>query len=77
MAEDTAELLRQFGIEKSDILGSSLVGGTAIELAIRHPDRVCKLVVISAFNQMVTYLIVFISPIIEIIKKSKNPLRNI
>ena len=62
MAEDTAELLRQFGIEKSDILGSSLVGGTAIELVIRHPDRVCKLVVISAFNQMVTYLIVFISP---------------
>ncbi len=36
------------GIEKADILGYSLGGTTAIELAIRHPDRVRKLVVISA-----------------------------
>ena len=48
MADDTAELLRQLGIKKADILGYSLGGGTAIELAIRHPDRVRKLVVISA-----------------------------
>ena len=48
MADDTAELLRQLGIEKADILGYSLGGTTAIELAIRHPDRVRKLVVISA-----------------------------
>lgn len=48
MADDTAELLRQLGIEKADILGYSLGGTTAIELAIRHPNRVRKLVVISA-----------------------------
>jgi pimeloyl-ACP methyl ester carboxylesterase len=48
MADDTAELLRQLEIEKADILGYSLGGGIAIELAIRHPDRVDKLVVISA-----------------------------
>jgi len=48
MADDTAELLRQLEIEKVDILGYSMGGTTAVELAIRHPDLVRKLVVISA-----------------------------
>lgn len=48
MADDTAELLRQLGIEKADILGYSMGGTTAVELAIRHPDVVRKLVVISS-----------------------------
>lgn len=48
MAIDTAELLRQLGIEKADILGYSMGGTTAVELAIDHPDVVRKLVVISS-----------------------------
>lgn len=48
MADDTAELLRQLGVEKTDILGYSLGGVTAIELAIRYPDLANKLVIISA-----------------------------
>ncbi|HSD56902.1 MAG TPA: alpha/beta fold hydrolase [Methanotrichaceae archaeon] len=48
MANDTAEHLRQLGVEKADILGYSTGGTTAVELAIRHPDVVRKLVVISS-----------------------------
>lgn len=47
MADDTAELLRQLRIEKADILGYSMGGTTAVEIAIRHPDIVRELVVIS------------------------------
>jgi pimeloyl-ACP methyl ester carboxylesterase len=48
MADDTAALLRGLNIARADILGYSLGGTVAIELAIRHPDLVRKLVVISA-----------------------------
>ncbi len=48
MADDTAELLRQLGIEKADILGYSMGGTVAVELGIRHSDLVRKLVVISS-----------------------------
>lgn len=48
MADDTAELLRQLGIEKADILGYSTGGTIALELGIRYPDVVRKLVVISS-----------------------------
>lgn len=48
MADDTAELLRQLGIEKADILGYSMGGTIAVELGIRHPELVRKLVVISS-----------------------------
>lgn len=48
MADDTAELLRQLDIGPADILGYSMGGTIAIELGIRHPNLVRKLVVISA-----------------------------
>jgi pimeloyl-ACP methyl ester carboxylesterase len=48
MADDTAALLRALDIPSADVLGYSLGGTTAIEMAIRHPDLVRKLVVISA-----------------------------
>lgn len=48
MANDTAELLRQLGIERADILGYSTGGTIALELAIRYPDLVRKQVVISS-----------------------------
>ena len=51
MADDTAALLRHLEITAADIFGYSVGGGIALQLAIRHPDLVRKLVVASAtFN---------------------------
>jgi pimeloyl-ACP methyl ester carboxylesterase len=44
MAEDTAALLRQLGIDQADFFGYSMGGAIAFELAIRHPALVRKLV---------------------------------
>jgi pimeloyl-ACP methyl ester carboxylesterase len=44
MADDTAELLRQLKIEQADFFGYSMGGGVALELAMRHPRLVRKLV---------------------------------
>jgi pimeloyl-ACP methyl ester carboxylesterase len=48
MADDTAAAMRQLGLESADVLGYSMGGGTALQVAIRHPDLVRKLVVASA-----------------------------
>jgi pimeloyl-ACP methyl ester carboxylesterase len=48
MADDTAALLREIGIEEADVFGYSMGGGVALQVAIRHPDVVRKLVVASA-----------------------------
>lgn len=47
-ADDVAELLRQLNIAKADILGFSNGGSTALQMGVRHPDRVNKLIAISA-----------------------------
>jgi pimeloyl-ACP methyl ester carboxylesterase len=47
MADDTAAALRHLDVERLDVLGYSLGGAVALELAIRHPDLVRKLVVAS------------------------------
>jgi pimeloyl-ACP methyl ester carboxylesterase len=48
MADDTAALVRHLGIETADVVGYSMGGGVALQMAIRHPDLVRKLVVASA-----------------------------
>ena len=48
MADDVAALIEHLGLDGADIFGYSMGGGTALQLAIRHPDRVRKLVVASA-----------------------------
>ena len=48
MADDTAALLRHLGIDGGDVFGFSMGGGVALQLAIRHPGLVRKLVVASA-----------------------------
>jgi pimeloyl-ACP methyl ester carboxylesterase len=48
MADDTAALLAHLGVESADVVGYSMGGGIALQLAIRHPAVVRKLVVASA-----------------------------
>jgi len=48
MADDTAVVLRHLGIGAADVVGYSMGGGVALQLAIRHPEVVRKLVVASA-----------------------------
>ena len=48
MADDTAALLGHIGIAEADVFGYSMGGGITLQLAIRHPDLVRKLVVASA-----------------------------
>jgi pimeloyl-ACP methyl ester carboxylesterase len=47
LADDVAGVLAAIGVNKADVLGYSMGGTTAIALAIRHPDRVGKLISIS------------------------------
>jgi pimeloyl-ACP methyl ester carboxylesterase len=48
LADDTAALLGHLGVSVVDVYGYSLGGGVALQLAIRHPAVVRKLVVVSA-----------------------------
>lgn len=48
MAEDISGLIQHLGLAKADVLGFSLGGAVALQTAIRHPERVNKLVLISS-----------------------------
>jgi len=48
LADDVSALLDYLKIPSADIIGYSLGGGVAMECAIRHPDKVRKVVSISA-----------------------------
>jgi pimeloyl-ACP methyl ester carboxylesterase len=48
-ADDVAELLKQLHINKADIFGFSNGASTTLELAIRHPELVNKIIVASTF----------------------------
>jgi pimeloyl-ACP methyl ester carboxylesterase len=47
MADDIAGLIQHLGLETVDLLGYSLGGIVALKTAIRHPERISKLVLIS------------------------------
>jgi pimeloyl-ACP methyl ester carboxylesterase len=49
MAEDTARLMDYLQIEKAHIIGASMGGMIAQELAINYPNRVIKLVLASTY----------------------------
>jgi pimeloyl-ACP methyl ester carboxylesterase len=48
LADDVADLLDHLKIASADIVGYSLGGGVAMQCAIRHPEKVRKVVSISA-----------------------------
>ncbi len=47
MSDDIAALIKHLGLASADVMGYSLGGGVALQLAIRHPEVVGKLVVVS------------------------------
>jgi pimeloyl-ACP methyl ester carboxylesterase len=47
MADDIAALMKHLEIERADVMGYSLGGGVALRIAVRHPDMVRKLVLVS------------------------------
>ncbi|MCP9953896.1 alpha/beta fold hydrolase [Actinomadura madurae] len=46
--DDAAALLRALNVERADVMGYSQGGGVALQLALRHPSLVNKLVSLSA-----------------------------
>lgn len=48
LADDVAALLDHLGLARADVMGLSLGGGVALQFAIRHPDRLRRLVLVSA-----------------------------
>lgn len=48
MSEDIAALLQFLKIPKADVMGYSLGAGVALQVAVRHPEMVNKLVLVSA-----------------------------
>ena len=48
LADDVAALLDHLRIPRADLIGYSMGGAVAIQCAIRHPDKVRKVVVISS-----------------------------
>ena len=47
LADDVAALLDHLGIDQVDVLGFSLGGGVALQLALDHPGRVGRLILVS------------------------------
>lgn len=51
LADDAAAVLADAGVQRADVFGYSMGGGAALQLALRHPERVDHLVLVSAsFN---------------------------
>ncbi|MFN8597548.1 MAG: alpha/beta hydrolase [Anaerolineae bacterium] len=48
MADDIAALLQYLDLPRADILGYSLGGGVALQTAIRHPQIIRRLILVSA-----------------------------
>ena len=47
MADDMAGLIKHLDLENADMMGYSLGGGVALQTAIRHPEAIRKLVLVS------------------------------
>jgi pimeloyl-ACP methyl ester carboxylesterase len=48
MAGDIIALIEHLGLDRPDLLGYSLGGGVALQTAVQYPDRIRRLIVVSA-----------------------------
>src|SRR3979411_2942151 len=48
MAGDIAALIDHLGLDKPDVVGYSVGGGVALQTALKYPDKVRRLVMVSA-----------------------------
>ena len=48
MGDDMALIIKQLGYDKVDVMGYSMGGGVGFRLAVQHPERVRRLVLVSA-----------------------------
>ena len=48
MGDDIAGLIEHLGLDRPDVLGYSLGGGVALQLEVRHPQTVRRLIIVSA-----------------------------
>lgn len=48
MADDVSGLLKHLKIDSADVLGWSMGGGVAFQFAVRHPEQLRRLIVVSA-----------------------------
>jgi pimeloyl-ACP methyl ester carboxylesterase len=47
LADDAAALIRHLGLDRADVFGFSMGGAAALQLAVRHPEVVRRLVLVS------------------------------
>lgn len=48
MGDDMAQIVKQLGYDKVDVMGYSLGGGVGFRMAVQHPERVRRLALVSA-----------------------------
>lgn len=48
--QQTIDLMDALGIEKADLVGNSFGGGLALNLAIKHPDRIDRIVLMGSMG---------------------------
>ena len=56
MADDTVALMRSAGFARSHILGISMGGRIAMDIALRHPDMVDRLILVSTAPRVIDSL---------------------
>jgi 3-oxoadipate enol-lactonase len=55
MADDAAGLLTALGIQRASVLGISMGGRIAVELTLRHPELVRRLILVSTFVKRIRF----------------------
>ena len=52
MADDAAAVLAKLGVKQADVLGYSMGASTAVALAVRHPEKIGKQVILSGTSTL-------------------------